>query len=229
MRIRSIAVVAAGVAFAGLANACGASSSRDAGVQPVRPDGPVPAADRSSLRGRVAYSLRSGIWVMNADGSHRVRLTSPGAGVDFSPSLSPDGRRVVFRTSRGNYLPDRRGIGLEGIFVVDVRTRRERPIHPPRGALFPEWSPDGTGIAFSTLRHGGNIETIHVVTPAGKQLRELGGPSFHGAAMNPCPSGTWSSRTAPACERCRGSRPATRSTGCSHDERTSNDLRSAGH
>jgi TolB protein len=180
MRIRSIAVVAAGVAFAGLANACGASSSRDAGVQPVRPDGPVPAADRSSLRGRVAYSLRSGIWVMNADGSHRVRLTSPGAGVDFSPSLSPDGRRVVFRTSRGKYLPDRRGIGLEGIFVVDVRTRRERPIHPPRGALFPEWSPDGTGIAFSTLRHGGDIETIHVVTPAGKQLRELGGPSFHG-------------------------------------------------
>ena len=180
MSIRIKAAVAAGVALAGLLTGCDGSGSGDADLQPVRPDGAVPAANPSSLRGRVAYSVRTGIWVMNADGSQRVRLTRPGAGIDFDPHLSPDGNRVVFRTSRGKYRPDRLGIGLEGIFVMNVRTKRERPIHPPRGALFPAWSPDGTLIAFSTLRHGGHVETIHLVTPAGKQLRDLGGPSFHG-------------------------------------------------
>jgi Tol biopolymer transport system component len=158
---------------------CSASWARSDGIEPVRPDGPVPQAERSTLRGRVAYSLRTGIWVMNADGSHRRRLTRPGRGIDFDPSLSPDAKAVVFRTSRGKYLPDRFGIGLEGIFVVDVRTRRERPIHPPQGGLFPAWSPDGTVIAFSTLRQQGG-ETIHLATPTGRNLRDLTGTSFRG-------------------------------------------------
>jgi Tol biopolymer transport system component len=141
----------------------------------------VPPADRASLRGRIAYSTQGGdIWVMNANGSGKRRITRSGRGIDFDPSLSPNGRYVVFRTSRGRYLPDTKRIGLEGIFVVDTQTRREHPIHPPQGALFPDWSPDGKLIAFSTTRRAGG-ETIHVAKPSGRGFRDLTTGSFQGA------------------------------------------------
>ena len=52
-------------------------------------------------RARIAFSRgivgKSGIWVMNADGSRARRLTTnPG---DGEPTWSPDGRRIVFRRS----------------------------------------------------------------------------------------------------------------------------------
>jgi WD40-like Beta Propeller Repeat len=103
----------------------------------------IPPAPQRSLHGKIAYSTRGGdIWVMNATGSGRRRITRSGRGIDFDPDFSPDGRHIVFRTSRGRYAPDTYGIGLEGIFVVDARTRRERQIQPRTGGLFPAWSPD---------------------------------------------------------------------------------------
>jgi TolB protein len=112
---------------------------------------------------------------MDADGSHRQRVTRSGRGEDFDPSWAPDARALVFRTSRGRYLPDATGIGLEGIFVIDLETKRERALQPRAGGLFPVWSPDGGLIAFSGLgsRHPG--DTIHVMTPSGKRIRDLGG------------------------------------------------------
>ena len=112
----------------------------------------IPPAAVSSLHGRIAYSTRGGdIWVMNASGSGRRRVTRSGRGTDFDPDFSPGGHRLVFRTSGGRYAPDTQGIGLEGIFVANVRTRRERQIQPRTGGLFPTWSPNGRKIAFSGL------------------------------------------------------------------------------
>jgi Tol biopolymer transport system component len=165
------------IAFTGaaalvLATAC----SADATQPPTQ--SAIPPAPPSSLHGRIAYSTRSGdIWVMNADGSDRRRITRSGRGIDFDPDLSPDGRRIVFRTSRGRYAPDTQGMGLEGIFVVNVRTRRERQIQPRTGGLFPDWSPDGKKIAFSGLpRGGGPLDTIHLMNPDGSGLLDLGAP-----------------------------------------------------
>jgi Tol biopolymer transport system component len=50
---------------------------------------------------------------MKADGSGRRQLTRPGVGNDVDPSWSPDGKRIVFRTSRGRYQRDPGGIGAE--------------------------------------------------------------------------------------------------------------------
>jgi Tol biopolymer transport system component len=157
---------------AALAAACSAGASR--GARPAA----IPPAPLSSLHGQIVYSTRSGdIWVMNADGRNRRRITHSGRGIDFDPDFSPDGRHIVFRTSRGRYAPDRNGIGLEGIFVVSVRTRRERQIQPRTGGLFPAWSPDGKRIAFSGLpRAGGAADTIHLMDPDGSNLVDLGPP-----------------------------------------------------
>ena len=114
---------------------------------------------------------------MRADGTDRRRLTRSGQGTDFDPDFSPNGRRVVFRSSRGRYQPDRFGVGLEAIRVVDLRTRRQRQIQPPSGGLFPAWSPDGKTIAFSGLRSdGGPVDTIQLMRPDGSGLVDLGMP-----------------------------------------------------
>jgi TolB protein len=128
----------------------------------------------SNLRGLVAYSTEDGaIWVMHADGSNRRQVTTTRhPAYDFDPSLSPDGRRVVFRTSRGRYAPDPNGTGVQGIFVIDVDGSHEHQIQPPRGGLFPDWSPDGRRIAFSTLRANGT-ETIVTTDPDGSHRRQL--------------------------------------------------------
>ena len=142
---------------------------------PARPAGVSPAP-HGSLHGKIAYSTRGGdIWEMNATGTGRRRITRSGSGTDFDPDLSADVRQIVFRTSRGRYAPDTQGIGLEGIFVVDARSRRERQIQPRTGGLFHAWSPDGRKIAFSGLpRRGGTLDTIHLMNPNGSQVVDLG-------------------------------------------------------
>jgi Tol biopolymer transport system component len=124
------------------------------GARP-RPSTPPPSTAPlpAGLSGLIAYSEGGDIWVMDADGSNRRRVTHAG-GHDFDPSLSPDGTRVVFRTSRGHFEPDLVGSGAEGILVVGVDGRNEHEIQPPQGGLFPDWSPDGKRIAFGSQRFG---------------------------------------------------------------------------
>src|SRR5215210_471686 len=179
MRVSIRFACASTIATIAVSTACSTSSGGESppAVTPVHPTGPIPAADRTGLRGTVAYSTRSGdVWVMNANGTGRRRITRSGPGFDFDPSLSPSGRSIVFRTSRGQYLRDPGGIGAEGLFVVNVRTRREHPVHPPRGGLFPSWSPDGTAIAFSTLQHDLDGESIHLVTRPASSCATLRSP-----------------------------------------------------
>ena len=146
----------------------------------------IPPAPRASLHGLVAYSTLGGdIWAVRADGRDRRRLTRSGSGIDFDPDLSPDGRSIVFRSSRGRYARDRYGIGLEAIRVVNVRTRKQRQIQPHTGGLFPAWSPDGRLIAFSGLRSaGGRVDTIQLMRPDGSGLVDLDVPG-EGAAWSP--------------------------------------------
>ncbi len=139
---------------------------------------------------------------MAGDGSGLRRLTSQ-SGTDFDPSWSPDGREIVFRTSRGHYAADRTGTGTEGILVVDATSGKERQLFPPSpnkvGGLFPDWAPSGKQVALATLddRQQERIAIVDAATgallrllpttgecidwsPDGKQL------SFcaHGAILN---------------------------------------------
>jgi Tol biopolymer transport system component len=171
------------VAVVLLAAACTGNSGRTSGAAEPSPASGSSAAPPGSsvpspppatgLRGLIAYSTQAGdIWVVHADGTERRQVTDAG-GHDFDPSLSPDGRRVVFRTSRGHYAPDPTGTGVEGIFVVDLDGSHQREIQPARGGLFPDWSPDGRRIALSTLRADGT-ETILTMDPDGTHAHDTG-------------------------------------------------------
>jgi len=87
------------IAFAGAAALVLAASSSAAAPRPARPSA-IPPAPLSSLHGRIVYSIRDGdIWVVNADGSKRRRITRSGRGNDFDPDFSPDGPRIGVRAS----------------------------------------------------------------------------------------------------------------------------------
>lgn len=104
---------------------------------------------------------------MDADGSNRRRLTHSGEGLDYNPSWSPDGKRIAFRTTRGESPP---GVDLSNIFVINTDGSGERELTTPEnghGGLFPAWSPDGELIAFS---NGG----INLIRPDGTERRRIG-------------------------------------------------------
>jgi Tol biopolymer transport system component len=129
-------------------------------------------APATGLTGRVVYSSVQGdLWVMQADGSHRRQLTHSGAGIDSSPTRSPDGKRIAFRTTQGQSPP---GMDPSNIFIINADGSGERQLTPRRGAvaggLFPAWSPDGSWIAYS------NGSGINLIRPDGSGRRQLGVP-----------------------------------------------------
>ena len=69
-------------------------------------------------RGDIAFeSMRDGdveIYVMNADGSGQTRLTNNPA-VDRDPAWSPDGRQIVFASTRDDSL-----VGNVEIYVMNA-------------------------------------------------------------------------------------------------------------
>jgi Tol biopolymer transport system component len=168
-----------------LACACAAAGGTPAASG--RGERVYPAVPKRNLFGRIAYSTRGGdIWVMNANGTCRHRVTRSGTGLDFDPSWAPDGKRLVFRTSRGHYQPDVYGNGLEGLFVVTVDGSHETEIQPPTGGMFADWSPRGDKIAFSGLRPGQRYDTLFLMDPDGTGLHDLGVPrGSEGAVWSP--------------------------------------------
>jgi Tol biopolymer transport system component len=123
--------------------------------------------------GRIAYSTEKGdLFVVNSDGSNRRQLTRSGAGTDYNPTWSPDGRRIAFRTTRGKSFPG--DTDPSNIFIINSDGSGERqltlPHHDRRasGGLFPAWSPRGDQIAFSTGRG------INLMRPDGTVTKMLG-------------------------------------------------------
>lgn len=137
--------------------------------------------DVSPRGDRVAYSSwRDGnwdIWLVNTEPYENLRqfrrlVTGPGD--DRHPSWSPDGRQIVFSSTRDDRAGD--------LYVVDVETGAVRRLTSEGSAdAEPSWSPDGNRIALTTDRFGRPARVA--VMPA------AGGPA---TALAPGRSPAWS-------------------------------------
>lgn len=128
------------------------------------------------------------LYRIHPDGTGLDRLTDDPA-YDDQGAFSPDEKEVVFVTTRA--------AGTANLWLLDVATRRAKPLTSGRGGDFrPAWSPDGQWIAFSSDRESdlrpakGRWERLHLVDiylvrPDGRGLKRI---SEHG---NFCGSPKW--------------------------------------
>ena len=113
---------------------------------------PVWSPDGSQL---VFFSNRTGnwdIWIMNADGSNQVQLTTD-IDHDFQPHWSPDGSQIIFKSFRD---------GHSNVWVMNADGSNKTQltndlagthnISPPDYGA--DYSPDGTQIVYDSLVNG---------------------------------------------------------------------------
>jgi Tol biopolymer transport system component len=76
------------------------------------------------------------IWLMNPDGTGKIRLTERDETADYFPSWSPDEEYIVFSSS----LEHRVDRGNWSLFLVHVKTKKIIPLlDSPGRDVFPDW------------------------------------------------------------------------------------------
>ena len=106
---------------------------------------------------RIAFEEGVDIWVMNADGSDRHRITDDPASTRrvSAPTWSPDGSLIAFNAD-----------GTKIFVVPAVGGNVRLLIDPPETVGAPAWSPLGDAIAFG-------VTDIWLVNPDGTNLRNV--------------------------------------------------------
>ena len=108
------------------------------------------------------------IWKIGADGSG-LRQVTAGEGDDAELDVSSDGKRLVFATLRVNI----------GLTQLDLQAKPGEPnakivaSDPAHNEFWPVYSPDGTQIAFFTVRKGAENESIGIADTTGSDVTML--------------------------------------------------------
>ena len=99
------------------------------------------------------------IYVMDIDGKNQRRLTNHPKS-DWSPSWSPDGKRIVFMSERDGHVHVH-GWPVCEIYVMDADGGNQQNLtNDPNDDRQPSWSPDGKRIVFTSWRDGLAIDRV---------------------------------------------------------------------
>jgi TolB protein len=111
-----------------------------------------------------AGGLVSALWIMDADGSHKRRLTDPPLEAG-GPAISPDGKSVAFYTHQNTPKP-------ADVWVMNVDgTGLQRLI---RMALYPIFSPDGSKLVFTKgTPAGGGPVNLYTMNSDGSHVKKI--------------------------------------------------------
>ncbi len=114
--------------------------------------------------GRIVYTTRardsSDIWIMNADGTGQNRLTVD-ARNNFNPSVSPDGRYIVFTSNR---------TGDRCVWRMDIDGSNPKQLTYEIDAQTPDVTPDGQWVVYNNV--GSGKRTLWKVSiEGGKQMQ----------------------------------------------------------
>jgi Tol biopolymer transport system component len=118
---------------------------------------PITAPPEALKARKIAFvSFKSGeqdIWLVEADGSSRTRLTQSLKN-EYAPTWSPDGRRLAFLRTEGDFEG---GFKKVTLCVLDIESGQETVLAevPSSWPIRPAWSPEGTKLALLTFDDGG--------------------------------------------------------------------------
>ena len=135
------------------------------------------------------FEITSEIYLMDADGGNQQKLTENRKN-DFSPSWSPDGKRIVFESDRkGDF------INFE-IYVMDADGGNQQRLTENRvDDWSPSWSSDGKRIAFSSDGDNKQADIYVMDADGGNQQkitnhpRDDGSPAWFVPAFAVAPAG----------------------------------------
>lgn len=139
---------------------------------PVAQPAETKPAAGADVGGRLVFhSERTGdfeIWSVNTDGSDPQQLTES-AGLDVEPDVSPDGKQIAFVSARDD--PNQLNL-----YVMDSDGGNPRLLLklPDVLSFGPQWSPDGSQVAFSGST-GGHFE-VYLVSAQGTGAKALTQP-----------------------------------------------------
>ena len=126
-----------------------------------------PTGDRIAYRRIEPGTGRADLWVMNADGSQKMKLTGDLPAIESAgaPAWSPDASRIAFVTNSS---------GVAGFastlwtMKADGSDKRRVLATGVAGDRDPTWSPDGSSIAF--IRSYGEDTDISIVGASGGEV-----------------------------------------------------------
>jgi Tol biopolymer transport system component len=120
-----------------------------------------------AIEGAEPSEMTSSIYVMNADGTERTRLTDPTIWAFGSPAWSPNGSKIAF------VVLDQDGGGTD-LYLIDADGDGMLRLTHDGSVGSPAWAPDGTRIIYSTDSGGlflvdleGRKSRIHTPTSGG--------------------------------------------------------------
>jgi TolB protein len=158
-------------------------------VTDLAPDEAAHLPDWSPDGRRLAYCGADGtgeaeLYVVEADGTGRHRITSDAGRFDCAPRWSPDGRRIVFARSSprtgNNTIVTVRADGRGGFTVL---TGDEWD------AFRPTYTPDGRRIVFES-QLGGFVSALWIMNADGTGKRRLTDPAIEAGGPDVSPDGT---------------------------------------
>jgi len=109
---------------------------------------------KEAIEGNYILAWPLDLWVMDADGSNKRRLTSNGA-TNWAPSWHPDGKRLIFSSNMDDWREDIKRFGHNfELYLINIDgTGLERITHNEVFDSFPMFSPDGKKLVFGSNRN----------------------------------------------------------------------------
>lgn len=108
--------------------------------------------------GRVAFTVDANgekhVWTMNASGGDRQQVTTDAGQTDYTPSWSPDGKQIVYRTTYDTGPP---GGGLR---IVNLESTQDIALLNTETAFQPKFAPEGQRLVYNEDLGAGEFDII---------------------------------------------------------------------